>query len=315
MQRAGNLLFQKTITPLKRSFITEINTMNQALYTMLIELKSFSLYVPMDLLRLLNKSGEPAKLGGKKMEISVLFSDLAHFTSLAEHVSPAELIETLSKHFMTMSACIEDHKGIVDKFIGDAVMALWGALPPSSTHSLDACKTALKMQKKTNDQQLIMHRIGINTGDAIVGNVGSPERMDYTAIGDTVNLAARLESLNKAYGTCIMLGETTARAVQSTMFIRLLDKVTVRGKTQPTLIYELISEKSEADSTKIEAVKIYEEALHFFWNRQFPEAMEQFTKANTLFGGNDLASLMLLERAKTFSMTPPKDSWTGVFVW
>src|SRR5262249_2320593 len=161
-----------------------------------------------------------------KREITTLFSDIAGFTTLSEQMEPDVLVATLGEYFDRMSREILEKHGTVDKYIGDAVMAFWGAPRPQEAHPLLACRAALAIREGLRDMQrrlaaedrpTIEARIGINTGVALVGNIGSPSRLNYTAMGDAVNLASRLEGLNKVYGTTIVVGETTAHLVRTEM--------------------------------------------------------------------------------------------------
>ena len=229
LHQIGTFTFSPETFSDKVSFIKEVNMMNVATDQMKLALNSLTKYVPLDLVSKLMLSGKSATLGGEKQQITILFSDLANFTQIAEQTAPDTLLEILGEYFRAMNEIIEQHHGTVDKYVGDSIMAFWGAPTPQPDHSLNACKAALAMQekfptlwKKMNPEHraLLKQRIGINTGLAIVGNIGAPDRMDYTAIGDQVNLASRLENLNKFYGTKILLGEGTASAVKEQMLVR-----------------------------------------------------------------------------------------------
>lgn len=321
MSKVGNFELTSTIFSDKSSFVLEVNLMNQALDRMKTGLSSFAKYVPIDLVSMLIRSGFPAKVGGKKIPLTTLFVDLTNFTTLAESEVPEELVKVLDDYLYEMSYIIRTHEGTVDKYIGDGIMAFWGAPLPNASHALAACRGALAMRDKakslwknfkdTHHGIELNLRIGINSGDAIVGNFGSAERMDYTAVGDSVNLANRLETLNKVYGTQILIGEETARQVESYVLIRPIDFVAVKGKKHAIVIYELISHQKEAASTYLEAIEVYKEGMHQLSRREFQMAIDSFEKAKKLFGGTDKPSDILLERARYYINNPPPKDWDG----
>ncbi len=323
LHQIGAFTFSSETFSDKVSFIKEVNMMNVATDQMKLALNSLTKYVPLDLVSKLMLSGKSATLGGEKQQITILFSDLANFTQIAEQTAPDTLLEILGEYFRVMNEIIEEHHGTVDKYVGDSIMAFWGAPTPQPDHPLNACRAALAMQekfpalwKKMNPEHraLLKQRIGINTGLAIIGNIGAPDRMDYTAIGDQVNLASRLENLNKFYGTKILVGEGTATAVKDQMLLRPIEKVSVKGKTQSSLIFELLGLKSEASANTLQALTVYEKALSLFQNRQFAEAAKVFAEANLLFGGNDSVSQILIQQSEEFQRTPPPDNWNGTIV-
>lgn len=304
----------------KTSLVKEINMMNKATDSMKIGLQSFSKYVSVQLVQDLIHSGHAAALGGAKEDLTILFTDLANFTSLAEKIPPKELLELLEQYLEVMSDIILAHQGTVDKYIGDSIMAFWGAPKYDENHPVIACTTALDMKRalhllweqwEKDGKPLLKQRIGINTGNAIVGNIGSPTRMDYTAIGDNVNLASRLEGLNKYYGTQILIGESTAQRVSKHFLLRPIDWVAVKGKSVGGLIYELMEKIEDANEDQKNGVKFYTEALHLYRNRQFDEAIKMFQQANDQFGGNDEASRVLTERCHQFMSKPPESDWAG----
>ena len=191
-------------------------------------------------------------LGGERREITVLFSDIRNFTSLSEKRDPADVVSDLNEFFNEMTECIFKYDGMVDKFLGDGIMAIFGAPVPVPGHAEKAVMAALEMVEraerlkkkwKTRGKRGFDIGIGIHTGVAVVGNVGSSKRMEYTAIGDTVNLAARLEPLNKEYGTRIIISETTKRQIKDFFILRDLGSVKVKGKRAEVKIYEVISRK------------------------------------------------------------------------
>lgn len=207
---------------------------------------AFSKYVSSEVVEEMIAHPEHLKLGGHRREISVLFSDLAGFTSMSEKLSPDAVANVINLYLNAMTRIIMAHEGTVDKFIGDAVMAFWGAPLDDAEHALHAVQSAIAMQDAMYDLQpqfqalgvdVLKLRIGINSGPAIVGNMGSDLRFDYTAIGDTVNLASRLEGANKAYGTNIMLANSTAEIVAGRIPLRQIDRVRVKGKNVPVDVF------------------------------------------------------------------------------
>ncbi len=323
LHKIGTFTFSSETFSDKVSFIKEVNMMNVATDQMKLGLNSLTKYIPLDLVQKLMLSGNSATLGGEKLQITILFSDLANFTQIAEQTAPDTLLEILGEYFQAMNEIIEKHHGTVDKYVGDSIMAFWGAPTPQNDHSLNACKAALEMQekfpslwKKMNPEHraLLKQRIGVNSGLAIVGNIGAPDRMDYTAIGDQVNLASRLESLNKFYGTKILIGESTAAAIKDQMLVRPIEKVSVKGKAQSSIIYELLGIKGKASAEILAALAVYEKGLSLFQNRQFAEAIKVFEEANVLFGGNDSVSKILIAQSQEFQRAPPPNNWNGTIV-
>jgi adenylate cyclase len=192
------------------------------------------------------------KLGGQKKEMTVLFSDIRGFTTLSEKLEPEKLVAILNEYFTAMTEVILQSGGVLDKFIGDAIMAFWGAPQEAPDHAQRACRTALKMIAKLEelkkewskrDLPEINIGVGINSGQMIVGNMGSAKRFDYTVIGDNVNLASRLEGLNKQYGTSIIISQFTYDKVKEKFEGEFLDKVAVKGKEIPVEIFKLVGEK------------------------------------------------------------------------
>jgi adenylate cyclase len=243
-------LLLATATPLASLFIAFLSTGAGSFFTerrRAGEIRSaFAKYVSSDVVEEMIAHPERLKLGGHRREVSVLFSDLAGFTSMSEKLSADAVANVINIYLNAMTRIIMANQGTVDKFIGDAVMAFWGAPLDDKEHALHAVKSAIAMQEAMIELQpqfralgveQLKLRIGINSGPAIVGNMGSDLRFDYTAIGDTVNLAARLEGANKAYGTNIMLANTTAEIVAKDIPIRQIDRVRVKGKNVPVDVF------------------------------------------------------------------------------
>ncbi|MGE0086468.1 MAG: adenylate/guanylate cyclase domain-containing protein [Desulfococcaceae bacterium] len=304
------------------SRISEIMNLSVSMDGMKKGLVSFEKYVPSELVRLLLKSGMEARLGGAKQEITVLFSDIAGFTKISEQFDPEILVAALGEYLDEMSRIIHAQKGTVDKFIGDAIMAFWGAPLPVEHHALHACRGALLCQRRLRDLRkewakkgmpVFKTRFGINTGDVIVGNMGCEKRMDYTVIGDHVNLASRLEGTNKVYGTGIIISENTARQVRNEMALRILDYVAVVGKKESTAIYELICEKNELPHEAERFVAMYAEALELYRNRKWEEACKVLSDARRIYAV-DRPAKVLYERCTEYIREAPPEDWNGVFV-
>jgi adenylate cyclase len=233
------------------SKIAEIESVSHSLVTSVGALKAFRSYLPAELVRQLVEQGKGGELGGEKQELTIFFSDIANFTGVSERLDPQQLMLQLSEYFDVVTQLIMKEGGTVDKYIGDSIMAFWGAPVVVDTPAKKACHVALEAQKriaKLNNRweeegkPRFETRIGLHTGEAIVGNVGSSERMNYSAIGDGVNLASRLEGLNKEFSTQIIISEATRLQILDWFQCRPLGDVKIKGKTKPVRVYELVSE-------------------------------------------------------------------------
>ena len=216
--------------------------------------QAFSKYLDPNVVEQVVSNPDKLKLGGEKLELSVLFSDIRGFTSISEKLKPEQLVSLLNEYLTEMTGIVLENKGLLDKYIGDAVMAVFGAPLHNDRHAYDACNAALEMMsrlKKLNEQwkergiPVLDIGIGINTGEMVAGNMGSVERFDYTVMGDNVNLASRLEGLNKAYGTNIIISEYTKNKVENEFWFRSLDLVRVKGKKKAVEIFELLGSRKE----------------------------------------------------------------------
>jgi adenylate cyclase len=280
----------------------------------------FGKYVSPIVIDNLIQNPDRIKLGGEKRNITILFSDIRGFTPISEKLSPEDLVYLLNEYLTEMTEIIQNDEGLVDKYMGDAIMAFWGAPLDQPNHPEMACASCLDMfiklkelQTKWNKKNLPSFNIGIglNSGDAIVGNMGSTQRFDYTAIGDNVNLASRLEGLNKIYGTSIIISEYTYNFIKDKFETRKLDVVRVKGKRKPILIFELIARKNQLDTKKIEFIKYYEIGLNYYFQKNWKDAIQSFSFANKLI--SDQASKMFISRCETFISNPPDKKWDGVW--
>src|SRR3990167_996157 len=213
-------------------------------------LRSFQKYVPAALVRQLIKLGTAAEVGGEKKSMAFLFSDIRDFTTISERLNPSDLAKYICDYFDALSSIIIANRGTIDKYIGDAIMAFWGAPLPEADPCRQAAKSALecvrRLENLNEKWQLegrpeLFTRFGIHVGDAIVGNFGSSERLNYTAIGDVTNTASRLEGINKIYGTQILVSDAVYRVIKEQFVLRLVDCVILKGKNEPSYIYELIA--------------------------------------------------------------------------
>jgi adenylate cyclase len=284
--------------------ITEIHDLSAAIHQMSSGLASFRRFLPADLVRSLLSRGVMAVPGGEQRTLSVLFMDLAGFTSATERLGP-RIVPMLSDYLGAMSYAIGAEKGTVDKFIGDAVMAFWGAPEYNENHAVDACRAALRclavMRElraawRTQKRPEFRARIGINTGRVVVGNIGSPDRLNYTVVGDPVNLASRLEGLNKQYGTELLISQTTYELAKYDIVARRLDDVTVKGRDEAVKIYELLAITDDnGEAAGFEWVAVFEAALDRYAAKDWAEAGRGFERVIAL-RGDDAPSRLYLER-------------------
>lgn len=282
----------------------------------------FSQYVNKQVVQELLSNPDKLKLGGDKKNVTILFSDMAGFTTFSEGKSPEELVRFINGLLHEMTELIMHHSGTLDKYLGDAVMAFWGAPLEQEDHAYRACLTACEMQKKVSEisrewvqkgEKPLHIRIGLNSGDVIVGNVGGEKHKNYTVMGDNVNLASRLEGANKEYNSAIMISESTYEAAKNFVLVRELDSLRVKGKTKPTKVFELIGMKGESEAEeRLKSLVDYNSALELYKQKNFAEASKLFQKCFS--DVQDFTSKMYLERATAYVENPPGDDWDGVFV-
>lgn len=301
------------------SRLVEINNLSGAIADMATGLSAFRKYIPADLVRRLISEGTEAKLGGTVRPMTVMFVDIAGFTGLSERMGN-RIIPLLSRYFGVISAEIQVQGGTIDKFIGDAVMAFWGAPAANPDHALACCRAALASQRaivaagvSDDDGHPLRIRIGINSGDVLVGNIGSEVRLNYTAIGDAVNVASRLEGANKQYGTEIMMGEETRRLVADRVHARELDRLAVYGREAGSTVYELLGIAGEDDDPS-NWTSLYEAGLAAYRMRDFPNAIRRFEEADDRRPGGDKPSQLMVRRTREAMAAPPDATWTGMTV-
>jgi adenylate cyclase len=267
--------------------------------------------------------GEDALMVGERKEVTILFSDIRGYTTLTENIGAAEVVLLLNQYFETMVEAVFNYEGTLDKFIGDALMAVFGApLPLTENHAWRAVQSALDMRRRLEEfnhrriiqaQPQIRIGIGISSGDVVSGNIGSRKRMDYTVIGDSVNLSSRLEAVTKEYGCDILLSEFTYQLCSDRIWVRQLDKIRVKGKHQAVNIYELIGDRTTPlDDKTQEFLFYYHTGRAAYLSRNFSQAIACFEAAKRI-QSQDQAVDLHLERARNYQQTPPPQSWDGVW--
>jgi adenylate cyclase len=307
--------------PVAHSPVLEVDRLAVAVEETKTSLRSFQKYVPADLVRLLMSTGQEAVLGGESRTVTVYFCDLADFTSVSEALPPEQLVRHLGDYFGAFSADILATGGTVDKYIGDAIMAFWGAPKPVPGHALAACTAALRNQAalkrlrerwQAEGRPLLFARIGIHTGEVVVGNIGNPARLNYTVMGDTVNLASRLEGLNKYYGTEILLSEHAVKEAGEAIVARPVDWVAVKGRTAPVLTYELLALRTDATEAMRDLAGRSAEALAAYRAWAWPEAAQLFDRIAHDYPGDGPARV-LAGRSRAYQAQPPAPDWAGVY--
>jgi len=282
---------------------------------------AFSKYLSTDVINQIIANPDSLKLGGDSREISIFFSDIAGFSGISEKLTPEQLVQLLNEYLSEMTDIIMENRGTVDKYEGDAIMAFWGAPFHFDDHAYHACLSAVSMQRKLAELRAFWRkegrhelrvRMGINSGLAVAGNMGSRSRMNYTVMGDAVNLASRLEGANKPYGTYAMVSDNTYAAVKDQFRFRELDTIRVMGKNVPITVYELLEMAGPLPDKIEEVLGLYETGLALFKNRSWAEARIAFSNALKVDPA-DGPSKTYLERCGTFLEAPPVADWDGVF--
>ena len=319
MDRVGRFELDGDIT--QASVFREIAAMQRSLSGMRNSLRSFASFVPRDLVRSLLASGKEARLEGETRELTIFFSDIAGFTTLAESMAPDTLVQRLGGYLSEMTTIIGDEQGTVDKFLGDGILAFWGAPEPMSSHATRAVIAAIRCQERLAAMRAgnelerasaLDSRIGIATGHVLVGNIGTAERMNYTVLGDTVNLAARLESLCKRYGVTIVISESTAIAIASEILCRPIDLVAVKGKSQAVTIFEPLGTVAGLHrEVHGEIVALSMRGFTAYREARFSDAVTAYTELVARFP-DDLPSKLLLERSEGLLLTGVPEGWSGV---
>ena len=293
--------------------------------------ETFGTYIAPKVLDKMYEEKQAPKLGGVEGHHTAFFSDIQNFSTFSEVLEPERMVALMNEYLTVMSKVILDNEGTLDKYIGDAIVAFYGAPAPVENHEVKSCFTALKMQdaledlrkkwKEENDWPDIVysmqHRIGLNSGRMVTGNMGSEMRMNYTMMGDTVNLAARLESSAKQYGVYNFVGENIYEAAKNQFIFRFLDFVKVKGKNIPVKVYELISAKENPDKKYISLVQKFEQGLDHYYKQEWDYAIKNFKEAESLedhfVSRNTTPSNIYIDRCEMFKENPPGEKWDGVW--
>lgn len=305
-----------------KSYIKEVYLLANAIHSMKMNLRSFKKYLPANLVQQLIKSGLDIHLGGDVKILSILFTDIKNFTHISETLHPDQLMLDLSEYWDNLSTIITSHLGTIDKFIGDSIMAFWSAPLTDVDHCKHACQTALLCRNKINElnqkwiqqgKEAFITRFGVHTGEVIVGNIGSSERMNYTAIGDTINLTSRLEGLNKTYGTSIMVSDKVVEQVKELFVFRKVDVTTIKGKSGGYTVYELMAEKVSELTFDFNAYQIcFEQGFFAYQHQDWNKAIASFKTALKIYPEDEVAKVFIL-RCKQFKKKPPPKDWDGVW--
>jgi adenylate cyclase len=317
MAEAGQMRLDAKPAPPSR--FVEVERMNDALRRLRSGLRSFSRFVPTDLVRRVLSSGHEAVLFADHRRCTVFFSDIEGFTRIAERTPPAELVRLLGLYLDETTRVIDAERGTIDKFIGDAIMAFWGAPEDAPDQAVRACVAALRLQARLDylrGQGLAWAkqfptRVGIATGDVVVGNMGASTRLNYTVLGDTVNVAARLEGLNKRYGTRILVSEATYEEAKAAVVARPIDVVSVAGREGTVRLFEPTALADQASPATREVADRFRAGLDLYLRRDFAGAAARYAEAQAL-APDDVAARILFGRAHGYAVSPPPRDWNGV---
>jgi len=312
------------------AFVTvTVNYISSVTYNFLMERRqkamirgAFAQYVPPAVVSELLKNPEMLTLGGEERVMSVIFSDVAGFTTISEGLTPTQLVELLNEYLTAMTNIVLKYDGIIDKYEGDAIMAEFGAPLVDPDHALKACYTALEMQEKlvelreklkSEGKSPLYARVGINSGPMVIGNMGSEKIFDYTVMGDNVNLSSRLEGANKVYSTYIMCSEATRKMTGDNFVTRELDLIRVKGKTEGVLVHEILARKeTPLDDKKRRMIELYNDGLLAYKEWRWDDGAELFEKALEI-DPDDGPSALYLQRCNEFRENPPAEDWDGIF--
>jgi adenylate cyclase len=279
--------------------------------------KSFAFYLAPEVINTMVASGKMPALGGEMRNVTMFFSDLSGFSSIAETMTPGELVTLMNEYLSAMTDIVESHGGYVDKYIGDSIVAMFGAPADDPAHARKAVRAALKCHEKLAELNAhhpafaahrLSHRIGLNSGEAVVGNIGSRRRFNYTVMSDTVNVASRLEGANKYYGTAIMASETTMAQTGDTFAWRELDAIRVLGRGEAIKVFEPLADTGAESAEQAKIAVAYAEGLACWRAREFAKAADVFAK----MAKTDPASSLFAKRAEALAANPPPPDWTPV---
>jgi adenylate cyclase len=322
MERIENFQIDGTLRI--KSLFREITSIASTVEDVKDSLRSFRKYVPADLVAELIATHKQAGLGGERRDLTIFFSDIENFTTWSEYLDPEELIRVMARYFSGMTEIIHRHRGTVDKYIGDAIMAFWGAPTELDDHAFHACSAALECQRfqRQLNQELardglaeINTRIGLNSGEVVVGNVGYEQRLNYTALGDHVNLASRLEGLNKYYDTNIIVSANTADRVTGRFHFRCLDKVVVKGRARQIQIHELRGAVGDPELPEDESLVcgLANVAAEKYFTRHWDESLALFDQILSKRPFDHPAQI-IRERCEKLLREDPGPDWQGHIV-
>lgn len=282
--------------------------------------RAMGMYLSPAVLHEVLKDPASLRLGGQKREMSVLFADIRGFTPVSEGMDPTELVQFLNEYLTEMTDIVFRNEGVLDKYMGDEIMAFWGAPTVQPDHAARACRTAYQMLRRLRELQPrwterglppLTIGVGINTGQMTAGNVGSRLRFDYTVVGDAVNLASRLEGVNREYGTDVVISDATLAHVRCAYVVRFLDRIAVQGRSEPTGIYELLAPAGEAARLSPQALQIWQDAIALYQAQRFVEAEAAFARVLCLVP-DDGPALTFVARCRRLQAAPPGTAWDGV---
>lgn len=302
------------------SDLKEISHLVRAHEQMLYALQSFSRYVPIDVVRELLKRGEIAKIGGKTETLTILFTDIQGFTAIVEKMPPEKITRQMAEYFEAMLDLLQSQHATIDKFVGDAIVAFWGAPNPDPYHAQHAVHAILSCSQRLielNQQwekqgfPALWTRFGLDTGAVVVGNVGAHSRLSYTVLGDTANLASRLEGLNRVYGTKMLVSEHTYQIAKESFLWRCLDLVRVKGRQHAVRIYEPLGFPNTTSVERIAFARAYEEAFSLYQSRAFLDAIEKLFELQKKYP-EDISVLRLLKICQHYLHIAPPENWDGV---
>jgi adenylate cyclase len=304
------------------SRITEVEELSRSMARMKTGIQAFSKFVPKGLVQQLMTSGAGVELGGEKRDLVVLFTDVAGFTGISETMEAEELALHVSAYFEEMTTILMANRGVIDKFIGDAVMAFWGAPFDNDERYVDACTAVLAMRDRLDvlnaeweaeGKPALRTRFGLHAGTAFVGNTGSSDRMNYSAFGDVVNLASRLEGMNGQYGSTICVSEELHEHVADAFLMRPLDLVAVKGRKGGTRVYELLCDRESVTDEIEHLCTESERALEAYLQGRFTEAIAHYESVLEI-APDDGPVRVMLARCRVYRDAPPSDGWDGVYV-
>ena len=314
----GNIVFASD----PNIIVKEMIDLKDGIEKMKSGLLSFRKYIPYKVVNQVLESRKTAEPFAEKKELTIFFSDLENFTTISESLEPDKLVKLIGDHLAMCTNIIQSLDGTVDKYIGDSVMAFWNAPEDCENHELKACQAALECQEQMvlfnekNKVEGLPHlkmRIGISTGTVFVGNIGSDDRLNYTAVGDTVNLASRLEGTSKIYKTCVLISDKTAARIREQILTRPVDKVAVKGKANAILIHEVLGKIENETPELRKIIDLTVLGFEHYLAQRFQQAKDCYTQILGLNKEDRLASYYI-DRCKGFLVFPPSSDWDGTYV-